>query len=200
MNEFRIPAIPNRMRVISAFTGIIFVAISVWLSIFIGVSTEDQGNGNVQTTSVLPTDTQSLPTLTISAIHPTLTRKPDETMTPSPTSIIDVIEMVRVPAGPYKMGSSYWQDEERDFAPSHNIFISEFYIDKYEVTNVQYSECVNIGVCSPPRLSGSNTREHYYDNLEIYGNFPVINVTWEDADSFCKWETHDFQLKPNGKR
>ena len=124
---------------------------------------------------------------------PTPTTSPTDTATvppdtstpsgPSPTPI--PVEKVLVAEGTFPMGSSY--SETRSFYPVHDVFTDEFYIDKYEVTNAQYAQCVTAGVCSPPALSSSNTREHYFDNLDEYGNYPVIYVTWDDANTFCEW-------------
>jgi formylglycine-generating enzyme len=106
-----------------------------------------------------------------------------EVATPSPEVLIS--EMVRIPQGTFKMGSSY--TSAYDFNPSHDVFISEFYIDKYEVTNAQYHKCVDVGICSKPFLWSSNTRTNYYDDLALYGNYPVVYVTWTDAQTFCAW-------------
>jgi formylglycine-generating enzyme required for sulfatase activity len=52
--------------------------------------------------------------------------------------------MVYVPAGEFQMG-----DEE--FAkPVHTVILDAFWIDRTEVTNAQYQECVDAGVCDPP--------------------------------------------------
>ncbi len=114
---------------------------------------------------------------------PTLT--PTETVTagPSPTPI--PVEKVLGPEGVYNMGSSY--SEARNFYPVHDVYTDQFYIDKYEVSNAQYAQCVEARVCSAPALSSSNTREHYFDNLDEYGNYPVVYVTWDDAQTFCQW-------------
>jgi len=50
--------------------------------------------------------------------------------------------MVLIPAGEFIMGSN---DGDSDEKPVHEVYLSAFYIDKYEVTNAQYKECVSAG-------------------------------------------------------
>ncbi len=70
--------------------------------------------------------------------------------------------------------------------PPHQIFLDNFYIDVYEVTNAFYRSCVEAGACSPPARTSSSTRTYYYENPD-FDNYPVINVTWEQANVFCEW-------------
>jgi formylglycine-generating enzyme required for sulfatase activity len=57
------------------------------------------------------------------------------------------IPMGLVPAGPFSMGSNSGTDDEQ---PVHTVFLDDFYIDLYEVTNVRFAECVDAGVCDTP--------------------------------------------------
>jgi len=59
-------------------------------------------------------------------------------------------------------------------------------MDRTEVTNAQYRKCEAAGSCPPPRESGSHTRASYYGNAE-YDNYPVIHVSWNAAQAYCKW-------------
>jgi len=97
------------------------------------------------------------------------------------------IDMIRVPAGDFVMGLSYPSSLEYDFSPEHNVFVDEFFIDKFEVTNEQYFYCLESGYCTTPLVNNSKTREHYFDDLENFGNYPVIFVTWYQAGIFCEW-------------
>jgi len=54
------------------------------------------------------------------------------------------------------------------------------------VTNKMYALCVAGGECDPPNFSKSSTRQDYYGNPE-YGDFPVVYVTWSDANTYCTW-------------
>ena len=61
-----------------------------------------------------------------------------------------------------------------------------FAIDQYEVTNARYAECVAAGVCAAPVSTASYTHDPYYGNAE-FNNYPVINVSWFDANTYCEW-------------
>ena len=96
---------------------------------------------------------------------------------------------LRVPAGPFSMGCApdlYDLHCDDDTRPVHTVYVNEFYIDRTEVTNAQYRACVNAGVCEPPLSESSVSREDYYTNY-LYNNYPVINVDWYRANTYCRW-------------
>ena len=70
-------------------------------------------------------------------------------------------DMVLVPAGEFIMGNHLGDDAEK---PERKVFLDGFCIDKYEVTNAQYKQCVDAGACSPPAHTSSPSRLFYYDN------------------------------------
>ncbi|MCB0184117.1 MAG: SUMF1/EgtB/PvdO family nonheme iron enzyme, partial [Caldilineaceae bacterium] len=94
---------------------------------------------------------------------------------------LDLIPIVRVAAGEYTRGNLYGFPDER---AEQTIFLDEFYIDQYEVTNRQYADCVGAGRCNLPRLPRSVNFANYYAATE-FGNYPVIWVTWQDAADYC---------------
>ena len=59
-------------------------------------------------------------------------------------------------------------------------------MDQTEVTNTQYKKCVDAGPCSPPSSSTSHSRDSYYNNPE-YDDYPVIYVTWHQAQEYAEW-------------
>ena len=54
----------------------------------------------------------------------------------------DGAEMVLIPAGEFEMGDNF-NEGDGDERPVHTVYLDAFYIDKYEVTNVQYAEFLN---------------------------------------------------------
>ena len=81
--------------------------------------------------------------------------------------------MVIIDKGEYLMGS-YLGDE--DESPDHLVFVSSFYLDQHEVTNAEYSECVE---CK--RGHGG------FDTVDP--RQPVVYVDWENADLYCKFQS-----------
>jgi len=103
------------------------------------------------------------------------------------------------PAGVFMMGSN---DGNRDEQPVHQVELPSYYMDMYEATNEQYKVCVSAGECTvaqiPGGSGGSYTRETYLYNSE-FSNYPVINVDWEMATTYCKWRGGHLRLRQNGK-
>lgn len=113
-----------------------------------------------------------------------------------PSPAIDVREEILIPAGNFQMGCDSenpaefqcaFDHPQTDELPLHTVYLDAYYIDKYEVTNGRYKACVDAGICTAPQQSSSSTRPSYYNN-EAYAEYPVIKVTWHQANAFCSWE------------
>ncbi len=85
--------------------------------------------------------------------------------------------MLLIPGGEFQRGAD---DGLQDTRPMRRLYLSAFWIDQYEVTNAQYQQCVQAGVCSSPK-----DREAFDD--PGHAQHPVINVTWLQARSYCHW-------------
>ncbi|MGE5250030.1 MAG: formylglycine-generating enzyme family protein [Bacteroidota bacterium] len=97
----------------------------------------------------------------------------------------DGMTQVFVPAGTFRMGGLD-VFAENDELPYHDVTLNEFWVDQTEVTNGMYALCVQAGACLPPRKLSSQQRPSYYDNPE-FRDYPVVQVTWLDARTYCVW-------------
>ncbi len=104
-------------------------------------------------------------------------------------------EAVFIPAGVFQMGCDVSNPAENGCTtfplqnhelPLHTVYLDAYYIDRHEVTNARYTVCVEAGVCKAPADNKSWTRPSYYDNPD-FADYPVINVTWHQAATFCTW-------------
>jgi formylglycine-generating enzyme required for sulfatase activity/predicted Ser/Thr protein kinase len=100
---------------------------------------------------------------------------------------LDGMPMVYVPPGNFLMGAADSDPEAgADEKPQHLVYLDAFWIDLTEVTNNMYAKCVKAGACSPPDKESSKTRLGYYGD-EHYADYPVIYVSWQDAQDYCSW-------------
>ncbi len=93
--------------------------------------------------------------------------------------------VVAVPAGDFLMGSTSagpFVDEQ----PQRTVYLDAYAIEVTETTNVQYRACVYAGPCIDPLPSGPGGQNGYYTNPS-YDDYPVVDVTWNMADQYCRW-------------
>lgn len=95
--------------------------------------------------------------------------------------------MVFVPSGHFLQGAR--PDDElasENEYPQHAVYVTGFWIDQLEVTNARYAACVAAAECRPPMADGSHSRDHYFDD-SAFADYPVIFVSWFDAEDYCAW-------------
>jgi formylglycine-generating enzyme required for sulfatase activity len=86
--------------------------------------------------------------------------------------------MVMVAAGDYIIGRDDGDGIEK---PRHKVALKAFFIDKTEVTNAEYKKFIDAINHKAPA--------HWKDRAfpEGQANFPVVQVTWQDANDYAKW-------------
>lgn len=98
--------------------------------------------------------------------------------------------MVLIPAGEFQRGRSHSLPDDalkrfptllKDDRPVRKLFLDVFYLDAREVTNAQYLTFVRATMHPPPF--------HWSKGQPPKGKeqTPVVNVTWADADAYCRW-------------
>jgi formylglycine-generating enzyme required for sulfatase activity len=87
------------------------------------------------------------------------------------------MEFVSIKGGCFQMGDSVG-DGDRNERPVHEVCVSSFSIGKYEVTNAQYK-----------KFKPSHKSESSEGFSQDQDNQPVVNVSWEDAVAFAKWQS-----------
>lgn len=85
--------------------------------------------------------------------------------------------MVYVPEGDFVMGGYFGELDEQ---PEHMVFVSAYYLDKYETSNAEYWECVRARQCKASDL--------YRKSWHLMRpSYPVCGVSWFDAKGYCQW-------------
>lgn len=105
--------------------------------------------------------------------------------------------MVLIPAGEFQMGTDssevpqlvqwvekWYPDPQpkwyEDESPRHTVYLSAFYMDKYEVTNALYRKFVDATGHKAPKYWWSDSE--YNDPSQ-----PVVGVSWDDAKAYVEW-------------
>jgi formylglycine-generating enzyme required for sulfatase activity len=97
-----------------------------------------------------------------------------------------------IPAGVFSMGSS---DGDEDEEPVHRVTLSEYCIDKTEVTVAAYRACVQAGHCRAGHATaqwGGQERSKQGSRFCNWGKdgldqHPMNCVDWNQAAAYCAW-------------
>jgi formylglycine-generating enzyme required for sulfatase activity len=156
------------------------------------------------TTTVAPTTTTTQEPATTTTVAPTTTTTQEPTTTTTiitttsttSTTWVSGDEEVFVSEGNFQMGcepedTECWINE----SPRHEVWLSEYYIDTYEVNNTSYAEfltwhgndcegyeCVRDD-SSALRLSESGGA---WSVDSGYEDHPIVEVTWYGATAYCE--------------
>jgi len=104
--------------------------------------------------------------------------------------------MILIPAGPFEMGSPDGSGRA-DERPIHNIYLSDFYISKHEVTNAEFCKFLNKhGEISSDGLPSVRIDDPSSPIIKVNGGFqpkpgfadrPVTHISWYGAADYAQW-------------
>ena len=87
------------------------------------------------------------------------------------------MKLVLIPAGKFMMGSLETEKGRMWGEDQHEVTISNpFYMGMYPVTADQYGQFVK-----------DTSHVHQKPGFPQTGDHPVVNVSWDDSQAFCKW-------------
>jgi formylglycine-generating enzyme required for sulfatase activity len=111
--------------------------------------------------------------------------KPTEIIPPKPSQAASLtygdkitlsngMELLRVPAGKFLMGSNIGADDEN---PQHTVDLSyDYWMARYPVANEQYNAYVK-----------AKSGKHPVDGWEKKKGHPLVRVSWNDIMEYSKW-------------
>src|SRR5262245_49623261 len=120
--------------------------------------------------------------------------------TPTPPNL------ARIPAGDFLMGAA---DAEEDERPVHRVYVSEFLIGRFPVTNDEYARFVRAtghpapALGEPPLIAAGDRDSLFRELAAPYvwegvapptgrGTHPVVLVRYDDALAYCDWLSSAF--------
>ncbi|SHJ55506.1 formylglycine-generating enzyme family protein [Flavobacterium haoranii] len=95
--------------------------------------------------------------------------------------------MVKIEGGTFKMGS-----KEKDVAADndeqkeHDVTVKSFELSKFEVTVWEWKQYTKANKLKMPETPSWGWKD----------NYPMNNITWEEAISFCNWLSKKEKLQP----
>jgi formylglycine-generating enzyme required for sulfatase activity len=109
--------------------------------------------------------------------------------------------MVYVPGGTFPMGSTEAEVADAlarcreayshcnaDFygreAPQHTVTLDSFWLDRTEVTQAHYLQCVEASAC---QLSATCAEGEPMTADTAKAQHPAVCVNWQDAEAYCAW-------------
>lgn len=87
-------------------------------------------------------------------------------------------DMIFISGGQFMMGRD---GRDKFESPARSVTVHPFYLDRTEVTNQEYQKFVT--------ASGRDAPAHWQGGKFpiAEANFPVVNVSWNDAQAYAKW-------------
>lgn len=113
------------------------------------------------------------------------------------------IQQVFVPAGEFLMGSNDDPFAKGNESPQHVVYVDSFWLDKTEVSNAQFAAFVeDTGFRTTAEQTGTgrvrvetgwitvegvNWRNPADPDDKVIQEWPVVQVSWDDAEAYCGW-------------
>src|SRR6476469_1322335 len=72
-------------------------------------------------------------------------------------------------------------------SPVRQVTVSDFAIDKYEVSTADYKKCVDAGICAAPPSSYTSTQARCNWGTKRTAH-PMNCVAWTEANNYCLWK------------
>ncbi len=119
-------------------------------------------------------------------------------------------EYVFVEAGEFEMGDLF-NEGHSDEIPVHQVYLDDYYIGKYKVTNGEFKRFIQAGGYNSARYWTAGgfgnfgpvpahwmSVEYFGGGLPGTGNYPVAGISWYEAAAYCSWLTevtgHTYRL------
>jgi sulfatase modifying factor 1 len=109
-------------------------------------------------------------------------------------------DLARIPAGDFLMGAA---DAEEDERPVHRVYVGEFFIGRYPVTQEEYARFIRATGYPAPSVGGTPliavgsetlfmelAAPYVWEGLEPpagHLTHPVVLIRYEDANAYCRW-------------
>ncbi len=179
--------------------------LAIWPGFHTGAPTATPEGPNtvtpMQPLPALPTTVTPAPSFT-----PAITLTPTLGSGSTWTRPADGMVMVYVPAGNFMMGSSDSDSRAAsDEKPQHTVYLDAYWIDQTEVTNAMFQKFVQATGYKTDaekagwswvwdgstwnQVNGADWNHPKGPNtgLDGLGDYPVVQVSWNDANSYCRW-------------
>ena len=105
----------------------------------------------------------------------------------------DAHDMVRIPAGPFTMGSNDGREDER---PAHTVTLAAFEIDRLQVTNAEFARFLERHGTTDTQgrryfdWDDNDARIHRVDGVwradKGFEDHPVLEASWLGALAYCQ--------------